>query len=353
MSTLAALRAKLQAQETRTQQNQQAALSNGDNSIYPFWNLQEGQSSTLRFLPDKNPENSYFWVERNMIRLPFPGIKGQNENKEVIVQIPCIEMFGPNEKCPILAEVRTWYKDASLKEIADKYWKKRTYIFQGFVRSNGLADDVTPENPIRRFIVKPPIYKCIKGPLLDPEFDIMPTDYDNGLDFKLQATKNGKWTDFVTSSWARRESALTEAERAAIDLYGLFDLKEFLPKHPSDSELRIMKEMFEASVDGKLYDPDRWAAYFKPWGLQVAGSSARDEVDEDAPTSTPVRSTPVRSTQSEDNDDINRDLKSSTPPWEDEPEVEATSEVKVVSKPTNDKAKDILDLIRARQAKAG
>jgi hypothetical protein len=356
MSTLAALRAKLQAQESRTAANQQAAQSNGDNSIYAFWNLQEGQSSTVRFLPDKDPNNSYFWVERNMIRLPFPGVKGQNENKEVVVQVPCIEMFGENEKCPILAEVRTWYKDNSLKEIADKYWKKRTYIYQGFVRQNGLADDVPPENPIRRFIVKPPIYKCIKGPLLDPDFDIMPTDYDRGLDFKLQATKNGKWIDFVTSNWSRRESALTEVERAAIDNYGLFDLKEFLPKRPSDSELRIMKEMFEASVDGKLYDPDRWAAYFKPWGLQVAGNSARDEVDEDAPrskVSVPVRNNPVAAQEQEEDTAINSASKSSTPPWEDEPEEPVVAnEVKIPSKPASGKAQDILDLIRARQAKA-
>ena len=41
-------------------------------------------------------------------------------------------MFGEN--CPVLAEVRPWYKDETLKEMANKYWKKRSYIFQGFVR---------------------------------------------------------------------------------------------------------------------------------------------------------------------------------------------------------------------------
>ncbi len=26
----------------------------GDKSIYPHWNMEEGQSATLRFLPDSN-----------------------------------------------------------------------------------------------------------------------------------------------------------------------------------------------------------------------------------------------------------------------------------------------------------
>jgi hypothetical protein len=25
--------------------------------------------------------------------------------------------------------------------------------------------------------------------------------------------------------------------------------------------------MFEASIDGEMYDPDRWARYFAPYGL--------------------------------------------------------------------------------------
>lgn len=357
MSSLAELRAKLQAQESRSQKNAQSAQSGGDNSIYPFWNLTEGQTSTVRFLPDGDRSNVYFWVERNMIRLPFPGVKGHDESKQVVVQVPCMEMYGPNDKCPILAEVRTWYKDKSLEEMANKYWKKRTYIYQGFVRQDGLNETSQPENPIRRFVFKSQIHKIIKSSLLDPEFDIMPTSYDNGLDFKIISTVNGKWNEYVTSTWARRESALTDVERAAIEAHGLYDLKEFLPKKPSESELRIIKEMFEASVDGRLYDPDRWAAYYKPWGLQVAGAAPDSDVDEDdAPRVSykPVAKTVIKPRVEEGSDDtepVNKGTSSSTPPWEDESEAAATEPVVVAQKPTSDKAKDILDLIRSKQLK--
>lgn len=339
--SLAELRAKLTAQENRTQKNAQTNQSYGDNSIYPFWNLTEGQTSTLRFLPDADKSNVYFWVERNMIKLPFSGIKGQSENKPVTVQVPCVEMYGPTEKCPILAEVRTWYKDDNLKELANKYWKKRTYIYQGFVRQNGLTEDSIPENPIRRFVIKAQIHKIIKSSLLDPDFDIMPTDYDAGLDFKIVVGKNGQWADYATSTWARRESALTDVEQAAIEAHGLFDLKEFLPKKPSESELRVIKDMFDASVDGKLYDPDRWASYYKPWGLQSNGASSQQSDDSDEMPSS--SKSVVAKTET---------IRETSAPWiadEDDSAEQETDSVKVADTAASDKAKDILAFIRNRK----
>ena len=43
-----------------------------------------------------------------------------------------------------------------------KYWKKKSYIFQGFVTQNPLNEDSTPENPIRRFIIGPQIFNIIR-----------------------------------------------------------------------------------------------------------------------------------------------------------------------------------------------
>jgi hypothetical protein len=232
MASLSEIRARLQAAEN----NKPGQSTGGDNSIYAHWNLEEGQSCTLRFLPDANTKNTFFWQERAMIRLPFAGIKGEMDSKQVYVQVPCVEMWG--EACPILAEVRTWFKDKSLEEMGRKYWKKRSYIFQGFVRENPLSEDKTPENPIRRFIIGPQIFATIKGALMDPELEEMPTDTLRGLDFRVSKTAKGGFADYSTSKWARKESALTEAEQAAIATHGAFDLSTFLPKKPGDVELR-------------------------------------------------------------------------------------------------------------------
>ena len=96
MASLAEIRARLQAAEG----NKGGSQTGGDNSIYPHWNMEEGQSATLRFLPDGNTKNTFFWVERAMIRLPFNGVKGEMESKQVFVQVPCVEMWG--DACPVL-----------------------------------------------------------------------------------------------------------------------------------------------------------------------------------------------------------------------------------------------------------
>ena len=280
-TSLAEIRAKLQAQENRGTGGNSS--QGGDNAIYAHWNIAEGQNARIRFLPDADTKNTFFWVERAMINLPFAGVKGQADSKPVTVQVPCVEMWG--EACPILAEVRTWFKDQSLEEMGRKYWKKRSYLFQGFVRENPLKDDQTPANPIRRFIISPQIFNLVKAALLDPELENLPTDYQGGLDFTVTKTSKGGYADYSTSKWSRKESALTAEEAGAIETHGLYNLKDFLPKKPSDVELKVIKEMFEASVDGQAYDADRWGNYYKPRGVTVNASESSTPV---AQTAAPV-----------------------------------------------------------------
>ena len=81
-----------------------------------------------------------------MIKLPFAGVKGETDSRPVQVQIPCMEMYG--QTCDILNEVRGWFKDPSLEDMGRKYWKKRSYVFQGFVTENALNEDPNLRIPI-------------------------------------------------------------------------------------------------------------------------------------------------------------------------------------------------------------
>ena len=285
MASLAEIRAKLKAQETRASGGGQ---NQGPNPIYPFWNIKEGESATMRFLPDGNADNTFFWAERLMIKLPFAGVKGDTASRPVQVQVPCMEMYGEN--CGILAEVRGWFKDASLEDMGRKYWKKRSYVFQGFVNDNPIADDQAPENPIRRFIIGPQIFQIIKAALMDPDMEELPTDYTAGVDFRLNKTSKGGYADYGTSNWARRDRPLNDQEMAAINTHGLFNLSDFLPKKPDATAVKVMQEMFEASVDGEAYDADRWSQYFRPSGMQArtgdptkAASSGATATSQSAP----------------------------------------------------------------------
>lgn len=335
MASLAEIRARLAAADNKPGTG---GSGGGDGSIYPHWNMNEGDSATIRFLPDANPKNAFFWSERQMIRLPFNGVKGELESKQVYVQVPCMEMW--QETCPVLTEVRTWFKDKSLEEMGRKYWKKRSYIFQGFVRDNPLVDDKTPANPIRRFIIGPQIYAIIKGALMDPELEELPTDSLRGLNFIISKTAKGGFADYNTSKWARKESALTEAEQAAIDEHGLYDLGSFLPKKPTDVEIRIIKEMFEASVDGQSYDTERWGAYFRPAGVSAPGGAAASHDEETASAPAPVAKPAVRVTPSSTVVASNLD---------DDDEDTPVATAPVITKSSSVVTNDILAQIRNRQ----
>src|SRR5210317_647779 len=288
MASLAEIRAKLKEQENRSSGGSNGP--SGPNPIYPFWNMKEGESATLRFLPDGDTDNTFFWKERLMIKLPFAGVKGETDSRPVQVQIPCMEMYG--ESCSVLNEVRGWFKDPSLEDMGRKYWKKRSYIFQGFVTDNPLADDEAPENPIRRFIIGPQIFQIIKAALMDPDMEELPTDYTAGVDFRLNKSSKGGYADYSTSNWARRERPLSDEEMSAINTHGLFNLSDFLPKKPDELAVKVIKEMFEASVDGEAYDMDRFGQYFRPAGMaQRTGDPVAPTASTPAPAATPAPET--------------------------------------------------------------
>jgi hypothetical protein len=161
---------------------------------------------------------------------------------------------------------------------------------------------------------------------MDPELEELPTDYLRGVDFRIAKTSKGGFADYSTSKWSRRERALSDVEKAAIEQYGLFDLSDFLPKKPTDVELKVMKEMFEASVDGEAYDMERWGQYFKPAGM---GSATGD----------PVKTSPKASAPVTEDDD---------PPFEPDNKPAAPVAKPAPSSDSASRAQDILAKIRAR-----
>lgn len=274
--TMAEIRAKLKAQEDNASQGG-GGYSNEPQAFLAHWNIPEGVPLNLRFLPDADPENDYFWKERDMINLWFNGIKG-GDQKKVKVTVPCNEMWGPVNSCPVLREVREWYKakDPALEDMARNYWKKKSYLFQVFVGPNSceVEGDVVPENPIRRVLLNKPLFNKVKSILLDPDLEHIPCDLDHGVDFSIIKGKQGQFASYDQSQWKRSSRPLNEAERAAIDTHGLFTLQEFMPKQPTDAELTAIAEMFEASVNGEAYDPDRWAFAYRPAGVQKPANGA-------------------------------------------------------------------------------
>jgi hypothetical protein len=197
-------------------------------------------------------------------------------------------------------------------------------------------------------VIGPQIFKLLKAALMDPDMENMPTDYDAGTDFRLTKTQKGQYADYSTSNWARKERSLNEAERQAIETHGLFDLNEFMPKRPSQEELNVIMEMFEASVDGELYDPQRWGNFYKPYGLEVPEGAVQNTSSGSSASAAPTPKTAPAPKPTpapvaiEDEDDI--PFKSN-----EEVEAEAVSSAPASSGAGKD-ASDILAMIRARKS---
>jgi hypothetical protein len=156
----------------------------------------------------------------------------------------------------------------------------------------------------------------------------MPTDYVKGVDFRINKTTKGGYADYSTSKWSRRERALDEAERAAVETHGLHNLGDFRPKEPTEAEIKIIKELFEKSVEGEAFDLEQYGQYYRHAGMAY---QAKPQVS--VPTATPVTETAPAA-----------------------PVVESAqpTAAPATAAPAGDSAKraeDILKLIRSRQAK--
>ena len=345
--TLKEIQAKLLAQQANKDRAKNGSGFGGDNAIYPFWNNPEGSSATLRFLPDGDETNDFFWLERLIIKLPFPGVKGDPMGKPVEVQVPCTDMWKANS-CPITAEIRPWWKDKSLEDMARKYYKKKSYLFQGFVTSNPNKDDQEPANPIRRFIINPSVFDVIKSILMDQDLENSPTDYDAGRDFYLLKTAKGGYANYASSKWAMKERALTDDERSAIAQHGLWNLSSFLPKKPDEAHLNAIMELFTASVNEELYDVERWGQFYRPNGMRL-DSNASDSDSSDATTAATTVSAPKVTASSILNRLPSKPAVSEevSPPW-DEQAAPAASNV-TADKPKMQSPDDIIAAIRRRQ----
>lgn len=271
----------------------------GDPSWFQISRLRhtaDGTSATIRLLPDADSDNEFFWRRRETIRLPFEGVVGGDNptDKQVTVQVPCMDMFG--EACPIIAATKPWWSDHR-KEMARQYWKKKTYIFQGFVTECPFEEENLPENPIRKFMVSPQIFEVIEESIHDDDFEDFVVDYVGGRDLKITKATKERYANY--KSKFRSPRSLNDAEMQAIEKHGLYTLKEFLGRKPDADEIAAIKAMFEASVAGEPYDFAAFGKYYKPWsrdnedggtvgGVSTGGSgrakATRDDDDAPAPS---------------------------------------------------------------------
>lgn len=277
------MRALLKQQET-TQQK-----TSGGSDVFPHWDGEIGDNMSFRLLPDGDSGNPFFWRSKCTRKIPFESVKGLDTGqRKIFVVIPAMttgtKQFTPNflgaeeynigkDRDPIQDLISDWWNQG--EEMQAQYRKyKRTWqhFYQGFVRSAGSIVEENIQSPVRRFTFNDQIHKAVPALLMQDDIRNLPTDFENGRDFKLTIAQQGKFKDYVTS-WGFNEGPLSDSEIEALENHELHELKIFLPKAPSDEQLEAIVEMFEASVAGMPYEPERWGRFYKPQGIDISQAS--------------------------------------------------------------------------------
>lgn len=282
MNTIEELRKKINAKVAKAESN----TSTLGGTIFPFNTLKAGDTVTIRFIND-GEDNDVFWRERRTRTFEFPSVKqanGQVIYNRCFVDVPAFNLkydeviysdlpedyLYKSEDDVIQKRIKGfWGETDEEKALYYKFARRKSYVFQGFVRSGYENNKALEPNKLYRFYIGEDLFNAIKT-FLNSQMGIncMPTDPENGLDFILSVTSkksgNKEFKDYSISQWARANSSLTNDEKTALEINKPFVLKNFIFKRPTAEEENVMMEMFEASYNSEPYDVVKWSKFFKP-----------------------------------------------------------------------------------------
>jgi len=296
--SLAEMRKRAQEEEERKNDKSKSKTKfKGDGASFPVGEIPDNTTTIFRFLPDGNTENPWFWQERQVCKLTFNGqVGGEYATDEPVeVTVPCMDMWeqpGKASICPVIMGTRHLWKDeddTAAIDIASQYYKKRSYLYQGFVVSTAVEEEEIPENLIRRLTIYPSIHKIIKGVMTDTEIEDSPVDYLLGRDFRIIKEKkpSDKWAQYGTSKWSGKVRPLSEEENIAIQRFNLYNLSDFLGPKPDSDGVALIKAMFNDSIAGKPFDYESYGTSYRAYkirgGERRADADAISHVEKSAP----------------------------------------------------------------------
>lgn len=258
------------------------------NNYYPFWNMKDGESAVIRFLPDKNTENPLgFVVEKSTHTLIINGEKKT---------IPCRKMYGA--ECSVCKVSSSFYKEEGKgSPNGKKYWRKKGHIAQALVVEDPLpADAESGENhqgKVRYIALGYQLFKIIQMALASGEMDSVPYDYEAGYNFIITKSKQGDYSTYTIGSRFKGKPSGLSDEDVEIIKEQIVDLSTLIPRDLGDEK---MTSMLEAALTGSAYEE--------------GDSSAAEPADEDdVPTPVVAKSAslakraPVASLSDEDEEE--------------------------------------------------
>lgn len=216
------------------------------NDYYPHWLIDIGKDAIVRYVPDKNPDNPWFLLERYMHELTIDGRKRK---------IPCFKNYDPKAECPMCKKSVEFYELEGKTSVRGKQlYRKLQWLGQVLV-----IDDPLPPNPetgekytgkVKPVLIGTQIYESIDLACQDGDVIGAPHDYDKGTNFIIKKMKSGDYSDYSRSKFARESTVLDDATVDYIE-ETIVDLRTLLPAKPTmESMLETLNLFLNGSSGG-------------------------------------------------------------------------------------------------------
>lgn len=217
---LDALKAAFEKKGTSTQSsNQQWKL------FFPFWKAPTDSTTTIRFLPDLDEDNTLGFLVENMQHELH--VNGKREN------VACLQMFG--ESCPICDLSRKCYDEGD-EDTGKKYYRKKSYIGQVIVIESPIEHDQT--QLVKLIDFGPAVFKQIQSAFQSGDLEEAPYELKGGYNFRIKKTTSGQYASYNTSSFAPKQTDLDDELIASLNLFNLADYRtERLPRETVEAML--------------------------------------------------------------------------------------------------------------------
>lgn len=226
----------------------QKATGGNFTNFFPFWKAPDDSTTIFRFLPDADESNPMqFLVENHIHELMIDGQKKR---------IPCLKMYG--EDCPVCKHSASLYaKGKEAEELGDsegakrwndqgkQFYRKLSYIGQGIVLESPVDHD---QDVIVKLVdFSPKIYKVMQGAFQSGDLEKEPYDFFEGYNFRFKKIKGAYGSDYSTSSFAPKQTPLSED---IIEKIELKDLKLQRQRYMTLAEIETI--LLAAKTGGSL-----------------------------------------------------------------------------------------------------
>jgi hypothetical protein len=182
--------------------------------FFPFW---KAAVSTVRFLPDADPENPMgFLVENFAHELTINGKRQK---------VACLKMF--NEPCPICDLSAKFYDKNSPEHSEDMgkmFYRKKSYIGQVLVLETPIEHDA--EQTVKLIEFGPQIFKQIQAAFQSGDLEEAPYELKGGYSFRFRKSVTGSGQNsYTTSNFAPKQTDVADSVIESMTLYNLADYR--------------------------------------------------------------------------------------------------------------------------------